>query len=168
MPSHRFLLALLASLMLHGAPLIPGLLPVAPPMVAPPPLEVTLSAPEPSTDTDPLLKNTLASSPFPPAPIAASAKVSPAAMPLPATSAAQRKLARHLFYPTEAVAAGWEGEVRLLLTLDEAGRVEDAEIAASSGHGVLDQAARRAAFAMGTLGSGPRREMILPVIFRLR
>lgn len=165
MPSRRLLLALLASLLLHGAPLIPGLFPAAPPRVAPPPLEVTLSAPEPPTD--PLLKNTLASSPPLTAPSAASHQAHPAAA-AQAVSAAQRKLARHLFYPAEAVATGWEGEVRLLLTLDEAGRVEEAEIAASSGHGVLDQAARRAAFAMGTLGSGTRREMILPVIFRLR
>lgn len=161
----RFLLALLASLLLHGISLIPGMLHVSRPMVAPPPLEVVL--PTPVLSADPLLKNTLPPSPPLTAPAAATTKARPTAT-AQAISAAQHKLADHLFYPAEAVAAGWEGEVRLLLTLGPAGQVLAAEVAASSGHGVLDQAARRAAFAMGPLGGGTRREMILPVVFQLR
>ena len=82
--------------------------------------------------------------------------------------AAQRKLSEVLFYPPEAVARGIEGEVRLLLTLDPGGRLLDAQIAASSGHKMLDDAAIRAAFAMGSLPQAGEREVILPVVFRLR
>jgi protein TonB len=84
------------------------------------------------------------------------------------TEAAQRKLAQHLYYPEEAVRRGLEGEVRLLLILDGAGRVLSAEVAASSGHAILDQAAQAAALAMGSLPDAGVRELILPVVFRLQ
>jgi protein TonB len=40
-------------------------------------------------------------------------------------------------------------------------------IAASSGHAILDQAAVKAAYAMGKVNWVQSRELILPVIFRL-
>jgi len=85
-----------------------------------------------------------------------------------AEHAAERKLAAHVYYPEEAIARGLEGEVRLLITLDERGAIIDAQIAASSGHAILDQAALRAAQTMGGLTGIDRREIILPVQFRLR
>ena len=42
------------------------------------------------------------------------------------------------------------------------------QLAASSGHVLLDQAAIKAAFAMGRLPGVSARELILPVIFRLQ
>jgi protein TonB len=81
---------------------------------------------------------------------------------------AQRKLARHLYYPEEAVRRGLEGEVRLLLILDADGRVLSAEVAASSGHAILDQAAEAAALAMGSLPEAGVRQLILPVVFSLQ
>jgi protein TonB len=81
--------------------------------------------------------------------------------------AAQRKLHAHLFYPPEAVAGGLEGEARLLLTLDDQGRILEAEIARSSGHALLDRAALEAARAAQRLPGVGARELILPVVFRL-
>jgi protein TonB len=81
---------------------------------------------------------------------------------------AERRLAEHVYYPEEAIARGLEGEVRLLLTLDDSGAIVEAQVADSSGHAILDQAAVRAAHAMGKLTGVARREIILPVRFRLR
>ena len=82
--------------------------------------------------------------------------------------AAQRKLSQHLFYPPEAVARGIEGEVRLILKLSASGAVEEVDVAASSGHKILDNAAIKAAYAMGQLTGATSRELILPVVFRLQ
>jgi len=45
-------------------------------------------------------------------------------------------------YPTIARRRGWEGSVEILMVLDQNGRVVDATIVSSSGHSVLDEAAR--------------------------
>lgn len=84
-----------------------------------------------------------------------------------ATAAAQRRVAEHVFYPAEAIAQGIEGEVTLLLTLSPDGTIAEASLARSSGHGLLDRAALRAAHAVGRLPGLDRREVILPVVFRL-
>lgn len=80
---------------------------------------------------------------------------------------AQRKLSQYLFYPPEAIARGLEGETRLLLTFDDNGRINEVSVAASSGHAILDQAAVRAARAMGRINWSQARELLLPVVFRL-
>jgi protein TonB len=82
--------------------------------------------------------------------------------------AAQKKLSQHLYYPPEAIARGIEGEVRLIITLTEDGSIADVNIAASSGHPILDNAAIKAAYATGKLSGATSRELILPVIFRLQ
>lgn len=181
----RLALAFALSVALHAVLLFAGAdSRRAPP--APPRLEARLRPP-PAPPAEPLLKNTLAAEPepakpaAPPPPPPASAKtaaVSPKPVPKPAPKpaptparelrAAQKKLAQHQFYPPEAIAAGLEGEVRLLVLLDADGEVSDVQIAASSGHRILDAAAQRAAFAMGSLPGSSRRELILPVVFRLR
>ena len=71
-------------------------------------------------------------------------------------------------YPPEAIAGNIEGDVRLLLVLSEDGAISDVQIAASSGHAILDNAAIKAAYAMGRLPGVAAREMLLPVSFRLR
>lgn len=76
-------------------------------------------------------------------------------------------LSKHLFYPPPAVSQGLEGEVVLLLTLDTAGRIRALEIAKSSGHALLDQAALDAARHIGALPGNPR-QTLLPVTFRLQ
>jgi protein TonB len=78
----------------------------------------------------------------------------------------QSALAKHLLYPPEAVARGIEGEVMLLLILDAGSRIASAEIARSSGHAILDDAALKAARSITALPGNPR-QTLLPVRFRL-
>lgn len=75
-------------------------------------------------------------------------------------------MAQEEFYPREAIARGLEGRVVLLLSLDENGRIWAIEVASSSGHAVLDEAARQAALRHVRLPGG-RRQVLLPVDFRL-
>lgn len=162
MPS-RFLFALATSLLLHAAVLAAANVRFdrTPATVTPALLSATLA--RPGENPDALLKNTLsdgAMSRTPP-PTPGKAAQSP-------REEAQRKLSEHLYYPPEAVARGIEGEVRLLLSLDAGGNVIDAQVASGSGHDLLDQAALRAAHAMGRLPGDGAREVILPVVFRLR
>lgn len=79
---------------------------------------------------------------------------------------AQAALSKHLFYPPDAIAQGLEGEVILLLTLAPNGQLASAEIARSSGHALLDQAALDAARRIGVLPGNPR-QTLFPVKFRL-
>lgn len=192
--------AYLLSFLLHalilgaGAWLTPA---AAPPPTAAPRLELRLQTPpaallkntlrdpeaepeaEPRTEPSPPAPKP-APKPAPPAPAAerttparSTAKPAPrpSAKPVPASvERAQRLLSQHLYYPEAAIAQGLEGEVRLLLLLAADGEITQVDLAASSGHRLLDQAAMRAAWAMGQLpGNGhSKRELILPVIFRLQ
>jgi protein TonB len=180
MPHRRLVLAFAVSLLLHAAALVDGQ--SAPPaMLSAPPLQATLRPP-PATPApaEALLKNTLddeSERPLavaPELPPAIAPTAAPKAAPRPAKApaqqvqAAQRKLAEHLFYPAEAIAGNLEGEVRLILTLAPDGGIADVQLAASSGHRLLDDAAVLAAWAMGRLPGVAARELILPVIFRLQ
>jgi len=176
--SRRLTLAFALSLALHGGGLLlPDALKrhaAAPPAAA---LQATLRLPpQPAAPAaEPLLKNTLDSEEAPPV-------ATPPPPPKPQTDqpavakrevrrevrAAQKKLSQTLYYPPEAVARGIEGEVRLLVKLTAEGGVADVQIAASSGHAILDNAAVKAAYAMGNLSGTSSRELILPVIFRLQ
>lgn len=80
---------------------------------------------------------------------------------------AQAMLSKHLFYPQSAVDQGLEGDVVLLLSLDSKGGIQAIEIAKSSGHALLDEAAIDAARHIGALPGNPR-QTLLPVSFRLR
>lgn len=80
---------------------------------------------------------------------------------------AQAMLSKHLFYPQSAVNQGIEGEVVLLLSLDSKGGIQAVEIAKSSGHALLDEAAIDAARHIGALPGNPH-QTLLPVSFRLR
>jgi protein TonB len=46
-------------------------------------------------------------------------------------------------YPAEALRNGWEGDVRVDLTIGVAGRVTNCRVLQSSGHSVLDDATCR-------------------------
>lgn len=80
---------------------------------------------------------------------------------------AQTALSKHLFYPAAAIAQGLEGDVVLLLTLDSAGQMQSVDIAKSSGHALLDEAAMDAAQHIDAL-PGNTRQTLLPVSFRLQ
>ena len=71
------------------------------------------------------------------------------------------------FYPPEAVARGLEGEAILMLRFAPDGTLIDVQIAKSSGHAILDEAALRAVRAAPRFAPG-RREMLLPVNFALQ
>lgn len=177
----RLILALALSLAVHSALFLTDILKrisVAPPRPA---LQATLRLP-PVTEvpsTDPLLKNTIdpeeapqvATPPPPPPPPVISPRPPVAQAKSVAkreVQVAQRKLSEHLFYPPEAVARGLEGEVRVIVKLNADGGVDEVSIAASSGYPILDNAAVKAAYAMGRLTGASSRELILPVIFRLQ
>ena len=180
--SPRLILAFSLSLALHISVLLPDALKrlaVAPPRpvlqasLRLPPIPVPEVPPE-----EPLLKNTFEAQetteppalpvPPPPPPQVTPPKPQPKAVAKREIQAAQRKLSQHLFYPTEAVERGIEGEVRLILKLNADGGVDEVDIAASSGHAILDNAAIKAAYAMGKLTGATSRELILPVIFQLQ
>lgn len=167
MPPRRLLLAYVASISLHAALLVGGMpFAPAPPDATPAMIEATL---RPPPAAEPVLKDTLADDDGPP--LAAEApppKPSAATASRKSVVAARRKLAEHVYYPPEAIRLGLEGDVRLLLTLGADGTIIDASVAGGSGHAILDQAALRAAFALGRLPGMERREIILPVSFRLR
>ncbi|MBL0166118.1 MAG: energy transducer TonB [Propionivibrio sp.] len=173
----RLILALALSLAVHSALFLPDILKrfsVAPPRPA---LQATLRLPPlPDVPTaDPLLKNTIDAEDAPqvatpPPPVTPDKPPVAQAKPVAKreVQVAQRKLSEHLFYPPEAVARGLEGEVRLIVKLNADGGVDDVSIAASSGYPILDNAAVKAAYAMGRLTGASSRELILPVIFRLQ
>lgn len=179
MPPRRLLLAFAVSLVLHatvlGAGAFRNLLKPAPPKV----LQVNLRLPPVEIPpAEPLIKNTLDPDEPKPEPKPPKPKPEPRPQPTPKPNlakaeksqvqAAQQKIAKHLYYPSEAIARGLEGEVRLLLLLGGEGAIADVQIAASSGHAILDNAAIKAAYAMGRLSGVAGKEMILPVIFRLQ
>lgn len=82
-------------------------------------------------------------------------------------------LARYFEYPVIAQRRGWEGQVVLRFMVAPEGRLEQIQIAKTSGYDVLDQAARRALERVerlqDTAGAlGGHVEMELPVIYRLQ
>lgn len=176
-PRRRITLALFASALLHAMTLAAtsrfALVPQTPP--AAPRLDAELrKAVAPAPAREPLIKNTLAA-PTETATLkpAAQAPATPRPSARPSTPAqpetlVQRKLARHIFYPDEARARGFEGEVRILLSFDADGNVVGISLAAGSGHPLLDDAAMLAARQLGRLPEIGVREMILPVVFRLQ
>jgi len=85
-----------------------------------------------------------------------------------AARAAGEQMARELLYPLEAIERGLQGEVLVLLFLDERGNAIAARLEESSGHALLDDAAVRAARTLRALPASAPREALLPVRFRLR
>jgi protein TonB len=182
MPSLRLFLAFIASTLIHAAILGAGMFvamrhhahrqDAAGIDSTSAMIEATLRAPA----VEPLLKDTLSAatpltepdSAAAPAALKTTADTPRQAARAEARLAAQQKLSEHLYYPLAAITGGMEGEVRLLLTLATDGTVLDAQVARSSGHPVLDEAAVRAAFAMGSLSGMDKKEIILPVVFRLQ
>jgi protein TonB len=162
-------IALLASTAVHA-----GLMVVAPASVATRDSAQVSAAPRAITAR---LKNTLASAtPARPARLNSARTGRSAAAHPPVTGRAVRttnamrqqpRIDNPLrFYPPEAVARGLEGETILMLRYGSDGALINAEIAKSSGHAILDEAALRAIRATPRLAAGPR-EMLFPVSFAL-
>lgn len=133
----------------------------APPLPPPPPLAI--ERPEPSRPTVP--------------PPVLTRATRPAAAPLPAPAAPgwEHEVRRQFrkqqqagrFYPAEAIALGLEGEVVVLMILNESGQVSAARVEQGSGQRLLDEAALQAVRALHSLPADAPRETLLPVRFRL-
>ena len=173
---YRLPLALILSLLLHLAPFVASP-PAQEKRPAPPPLQATLRPPPPVAATPPL---TLPAPPKPASRESARPRLA-AAKPAPAPKAAPpqtwtQAVRQHLkqlqdanqFYPAEAIARGLEGEVLVLMVIDENGSVVATRVEQGSGHPILDDAAQRAVRSLRSLPADAPREALLPVRFRLR
>lgn len=174
--------ALAASILLHAALISVGVQELRPraPVALPPELTVhlppqaaqpvpRLTRPEPQGDAAPL----------PPPPARPRPATKTERPPLQVTDVPQRlsgeaaikaaeQLARDLPYPPEAIERGLQGEALVMLFLDGSGNAIAARLERSSGHGILDEAALRAARRLRALPASAPREALLPVRFRLR
>lgn len=169
----RLLAAFAASLALHGLPALSGLLvsPAEQPSTAAP-LRAELRPPPPAEDVPLSLPE-----PPPPKPAPAPAKKPPPPkQPEPRSTTwtqtvrdhLQRQQERGEFYPPEAIARGLQGEVLVLIVLDESGKVVGARVEQGSGHAILDTAALQAVRSLKSLPADAPRQVVLPVVFRLR
>ena len=175
---YRLPLALIASILLHSLPwllnqtpspkpppkptltatLAPQLPPPAP--VAPPPPELIL-AEQPKPEIRPP----------PPKP----EKQRPGEKQLNAPKTWNQAIAKQLkslkdrqeYYPQEAINQGLQGEVLVLVIIDENGNITAARIEESSGHRLLDDAALRNVRTIRSLPADAPRQALLPLRFKL-
>lgn len=173
----RLLLALAASLLLHILPIVAPLIPATPPPPNAPPLAATLRPPPPAPlpPPPPLMlpdqPKPSTTTPKPPRPRPEQREKPPIA-----AKTWTQAIRQHLkklddsgrFYPEEAIARGLEGEVLVLIIIDESGQVTAARVEQGSGHRILDDAALRAVRSLRSLPADAPREALLPVRFRLR
>lgn len=168
---YRLALAILLSLLLHASAFVgefihfPAAAPPAPPIRAeiksprpPPPPPLALDKPEPT-----------------PRATARKQILSTAGGNQTAIPNWQQEVRRQfrkqqesgLFYPPEAIAQGLEGEVLVLMILNDNGQVVAARVEQGSGQRLLDDAALKAVRALHALPTDAPREALLPVRFRL-
>ncbi len=159
----RLYVALFTSLCLHAALIVgPAWFTTRPATAPQPTIEVRLVTPE---DAPTIAENVSTLATAQDAPVIAPPR--PQVLKGNSLRQAQAALTRYLFYPPDAIARGLEGEVILLLTMNDSGQLSSVDIARSSGHALLDRAAQDAARQLGNLpGSG--RQMLFPVSFRLQ
>lgn len=171
----RFRWAMTASLLLHGLPLLvsaltPGNDTPRPTPAQRPPLQARLKLVQPELQLKPqpesLSESTKAPA-QPPKPVQTTDQPSTSTVAnTPADKSNASLTGQTLPYPLEAVSQGIEGEALVMLFLDGSGNVITARIETSSGYGVLDEAAVRAAKQIRTLDSSSKHAL-LPVRFRL-
>ena len=172
---YRLLVALALSLILHLLPFLSQLPSSAPAPQKPRPIAAELRSATPPAQPLPLMIDETKI----PTPVKNTTKPHPPKIVQPGPSKRQNWQAevkrqwqkmdeRGLFYPAEAIAQGLQGEVLILLMLDESGQVSAARVEASSGYPVLDNAALRAVRALRSLPADAPRETVLPVRFRLQ
>lgn len=171
--------ALLLSLLAHLLPFAGALIqPEAPPRQATPPLQALLKRPAQAPAAPPLtLDRPQASSgpaTAPPRPTekpATTGQSAPKQRPENWQAAIRRQFAKQHeqgeFYPQEAIARGEQGEVQVLVMIDEQGQVAAARVEQGSGFPLLDQAALQAVRKLHSLPAETPRELVLPVRFRL-
>lgn len=160
-PGIRLGWALALSLVLHGLLLLP--LPRTQQRPAEPVLTARLL---PLSDAPPPLESSRTTDVAEPAVPPASTFNAPQPLTGKVLQGALGKLSKEMIYPHAAIERGQEGTVTLLLLLAGDGTVHSVEIAASSGHPLLDEAALKAAGRIRQIPGG-RRQVLLPVEFRL-
>lgn len=171
----RFRWAMTASLLLHGLPLlVSALLPSSntprPTPAQRPPLQARLKLAQPELQLKPqpeTFSESTKTPTQPPKPVQTTDHPSTrTAANAPADNSNASLTGQTLPYPLEAVSQGIEGEAVVMLFLDGSGNVITARIESSSGYGILDEAAVRAAKQIRTLDS-TSKHTLLPVRFRL-
>ncbi len=138
----------------------------------------------------PVAPAVVAAAAAPVVPAAASARPDPENAVLPASTAAAAPaqadllaayrrqlaelLARHQEYPRVAALRGWEGEVRLRLTVARKGNLLQVELERSSGYGILDQHALAMVGELSGLPALPAAlegneiQVLVPVNYKLK
>lgn len=173
--SRRLLLAFILSLAIHALPFVPVLTSPSRTAEPPPRLNVQIKPPPP---LPPLLA---APEPILPSPVVTPTKSSAshlsqaerkARAPVRWQQAVQQQMqklkASGRYYSREAIELGLEGNLVVLMVLDEAGNVTAARIEESSGHPILDRDARQAVLSLRYLPADAPREVLLPLRYRLR
>lgn len=128
--------------MVEEASVAENLPPALPKPVAAAPEPDAAKPARPATKARPI-SNPPAAKPVPPqAAPGRAAQRAPGAMRLCTPADYLRRSA--IRYPDEARSRGWQGQVVLVVLLDADGRPTSVDVARSSGHGMLDEAARRA------------------------
>lgn len=94
-----------------------------------------------------------------------------AGLPAEYLSALHAAIERHKRYPPQARRRGLEGQVRVRFTVERDGSIRGVEVAGSSGHGLLDEAAADTLRRVRSLPPLPERlsslRLELPMIYRL-
>jgi protein TonB len=169
---NRLFAALALSLSLHLLPFLPGTFSQssAPPAAAPLQAELRPLPPAESRPAPPLHlpEPSTRSAPPPRPPSAQEQRSAPKTWTQSIREQLKKLDAAGQFYPGEAITQGLEGEVQVLLIIDENGNVVATRIEQGSGHPILDDAALRAARSLKSLPSDAPRQTVLPVRFRLR
>lgn len=128
--------------MVEEASVAENLPPALPKPVAAAPEPDAAKPARPATKARPI-SNPPAAKPVPPqAAPGRAAQRAPGAMRLCTPADYLRRSA--IRYPDETRSRGWQGQVVLVVLLDADGRPTSVDVARSSGHGMLDEAARRA------------------------
>lgn len=168
--------ALILSTLFHLVPFAASLLTPAPSTPPPPsPALQARLAPPPPSDI-PLSIDPPSPTPAPKPPPREIPPRSPSTAGKPSAPAWQQAIRQQFskqqangeFYPAEAIAQGLQGEVLVLMMLDEQGKVSAARVEQGCGFPILDQAALQAVRKLHTLPADTPREIVLPVRFRLR
>src|SRR5574343_302391 len=166
-PHSRLFAALLMSIGLHLVPFLDHLMVRAPHPEPAPPLHVELQPVPPPT-----VPLTLPDQPKPMPAKSAPRPTQPKTTDSPSPSTTWTQAIRqHLkqldakgqFYPADAIARGEQGEVLVLLMLDESGQVIGSRVEQSSGYRALDEAALRAVRSLRALPADAPRQSLLPV-----
>lgn len=177
---YRLPLALVASLLLHSLPwLLNQIPPPKPPPSPKPSLTATLAPPAlpaPIVPPELILPEPLKpQAPLPPPLPHKPEKQKPGEKQLNAPKTWNQAIAQQLkslkdrqeYYPQEAISQGLQGEVLVLVIIDENGNITAARVEESSGHRLLDDAALRNVRTIRSLPADAPRQALLPLRFKL-